>query len=474
MPKVARRAITTIALATLVTSVPLALQASAADAVQIDRVAGADRYATSVAISAKAERSPNGVVFLASGENFPDALAGSAVAAQLNAPVLLTRPGALPRDVAGELDRLDPREIVILGGQAAVSADVEKAAASYGPVRRIEGADRYDTASALADFGFPDTRTAYIASGTNFPDALSAAPAAAHRGAPVLLTRPDSLSPGAARVVNRLRDQPLRVVGGTGAVSGAVSSELATYSKELLRLQGRNRYATSAVISQEAFNAAGTVYLANGQNFPDALAGAPLAAKSKSPVLLVTKDLVSFEVCVEIGRLGPTRVVALGGEGAISAEALRAAAYCSTGVPRVVTPGEPGDPGAPGQPGTPAPPAGPGSSVDTLDRYQAETALATIMRTIPLADNARYNLADPLADDIGVLLEAAKRLQAAGAPASPQQAYYLAQVDFIVTKLTQASVYPAQAEPPYDEARAAIGTILPILNPILNTQHTLP
>jgi putative cell wall-binding protein len=67
------------------------------------------------------------VVFIATGGNFPDALAVGPAAIDAAGPVLLVSTTSLPKSVATELVRLNPDRVVILGGTAAVSAAVANA-----------------------------------------------------------------------------------------------------------------------------------------------------------------------------------------------------------------------------------------------------------------------------------------------------------------------------------------------------------
>ncbi len=89
-----------------------------------DRIGGSDRYESSVLISQEAFPDGADTVFLGSGEDFPDALAGGAAGGTLSAPVLLVTATSIPDVVTAELARLDPSLIVILGGETAVSAEV--------------------------------------------------------------------------------------------------------------------------------------------------------------------------------------------------------------------------------------------------------------------------------------------------------------------------------------------------------------
>ncbi len=191
-------------------------------------LAGADRYATSAAVSA-AVFPPSGAVpvaFVASGANFPDALAVAAVAGHLHAPVLLTTPTSLPASTRAELLRLAPPLVVVPGGTASVSAAVvDQIHALLGvPVTRLAGADRYATAAAVSAWAYPGgAPSVFLAAGTAFPDALSGAVAAGLAGVPVILTRPDTVPAAALTEVRRLAPTSLAVLGGTGAVSEGVA-----------------------------------------------------------------------------------------------------------------------------------------------------------------------------------------------------------------------------------------------------------
>lgn len=186
----------------------------------VQRIAGADRYGTTARVAATY---PSGVdrVFLASGENYPDSLAAAAVAGSEGAPLLLTRPGDIPGDVARELRRLDPHEVVVIGGEAAVSGPVAAAAASWsrsGESIRLSGADRYSTAAVVAaEFG--STTTGYVASGEEFPDALVVSALAARDDAPILLTARHFLPETSAQALRGLTPEGIVVAGGANVLS---------------------------------------------------------------------------------------------------------------------------------------------------------------------------------------------------------------------------------------------------------------
>ncbi len=115
------------------------------------RLAGPDRYATAVAIAQASFAAPVDAVFLASGEAFPDALAGGPAAAKLASPLLLTQHDRLPASVLTELQRLSPATVYLLGGTAAINSSVSDTLTGQGfTVSRLSGADRYATSAAIA------------------------------------------------------------------------------------------------------------------------------------------------------------------------------------------------------------------------------------------------------------------------------------------------------------------------------------
>ena len=128
------------------------------------------------------------MAFVATGESYPDALAGGPAAARLGGPILLTQKGTLPAATVSELRRLKPKRIVVLGGTGVVSAAVEKALRAHtsGEVSRLAGADRYSTAAAVsaAHFG-PGAPVAFVATGLDFPDALAGSAAGRVRPDPL-------------------------------------------------------------------------------------------------------------------------------------------------------------------------------------------------------------------------------------------------------------------------------------------------
>jgi putative cell wall-binding protein len=286
------------------------------------RHAGADRYATAAAVSAASFAPGVPVAYVATGANFPDALAGGAAAAVKGGPVLLVSAAGVPDATAAELDRLNPAQIVVLGGSGAINNDTKQALWQYtsGAVRRLAGASRYETAAAIsADTFAPGVPVAYVATGANFPDALAGTPPAGSQGGPVLLTTGSELPAAIAAELDRLNPGRIVILGAAGAVSNGVAAQLDAYtSGTVTRLSGSDRYATAVAVSRASFASADTVYVATGASFPDALAGGPVAGRDDVPLLLVPASSLPDSVRQELLRLGPSTVVVLGGTGVVS------------------------------------------------------------------------------------------------------------------------------------------------------------
>jgi putative cell wall-binding protein len=190
----------------------------------VERLAGDSRYETAARVSQRAFPSLEPLVYVATGADYPDALAGAAAAGRAGAPVLLVAPDRLPAATADELTRLQPQEVVVLGGPGAVSTRVEQQLAAYAPtVRRIAGEDRYATAAAIARAtpGRPDA--VLLATGRGFADALAGGPAAAAANAPVLLV-PGTCIPGPVHVEMKRHDYPpVTLLGGATVLTPEVA-----------------------------------------------------------------------------------------------------------------------------------------------------------------------------------------------------------------------------------------------------------
>jgi hypothetical protein len=203
------------------------------------RLGGADRYATACSAAGKAvgiARASGRTVdtaYLATGLDYPDALAVSPVSARTGRPVLLTQTNAVPASTLRSLKALGISKVVVLGGTGSVGAAVVSALRARGiEVTRIAGRDRYECAAAIADHGVGlgmSWNGLGIASGTGFADALSGGVTQGKAGSVLMLTRPDVVpSPVMGRVVTHVAEvgRPT-VYGGYGSISFSARQQIA-------------------------------------------------------------------------------------------------------------------------------------------------------------------------------------------------------------------------------------------------------
>lgn len=291
----------------------------------VSRIAGSDRYEASANISLAGHPDTAPTVYVATGANFPDALSAAAVAGDQDAPLLLTMRDHLPAQTIAELERLRPERIVVLGGDQSVGDRVFAQLNAIAPASRIGGADRYDASLNFIAESFRGRTSVvvYVATGANFPDALSAAASAASVSAPVLLvpgTAP-SLPTETRAAVRKLGATHLIVVGGPNSISPLIETELRSIAgvQEVTRVGGADRFEASDNINRQTFTApVHTAYLATGLNFPDALSGAALAGSTSSPLFVVKPNCVPEAVLTTMRQLEVEEVVLLGGENSLS------------------------------------------------------------------------------------------------------------------------------------------------------------
>lgn len=247
-----------------------------------NRIAGEDRIQTAVQISQANFLTGVDTVLLARSDDFPDALAGAPLAYKYHAPILLTEVTTLPDSVLQELKRLNPQKIILLGGTGAISTTVEAKLKSLATVQRIGGANRFATASGIAaELGM--LGEAVLVNGSNYPDAITMAAIAAQRGVPILLTEKNSLPPETDSTLKKYSVSRTEIIGGEGVVSSQILKSLPSP----IRYAGTDRYTTSVAVLQAYPPQGRLVYLATGENFPDALTGGVVAALNNSRIVLV-------------------------------------------------------------------------------------------------------------------------------------------------------------------------------------------
>ncbi|MDR3307457.1 MAG: cell wall-binding repeat-containing protein, partial [Coriobacteriales bacterium] len=244
---------------------------------------------------------------VATGENFPDALAATGLAGITDAPVVLTAPNALSTQAKDVIQALEPTTIYIVGGTSAIAPAVEtalkalvvdpnKVIRASGDARAATALDIYAKGKAAGTWG----TTAIIACGWSFADALSISPYAYAEKAPIFLA--DAQAGLDANTITTLKTAlaagtitKIIIVGGTAVVPDLVKTQLgyaASDNTTFTRQGGADRYETSALIANyiqdtSALLGFNQVAVATGQKFPDALAGGAFAGKVGTVLLLV-------------------------------------------------------------------------------------------------------------------------------------------------------------------------------------------
>ena len=260
----------------------------------VSRIAGADRYQTAIAISSKLAAGSAPAVVLATGDTFPDALAGVPLAKQVGGPLLLTPTAGPNAAVTAEIKRvLKPGGTVyVLGGTNAVSQPVVAALGSVN-VTRIGGADRYQTALKIAD-RLGDPGNVVLATGADYADALAAGPYAsdvfgadAAHPAAILLTDDTQLPADVKAYLAKAH--AVAAVGGQ-AVTAARTANVTLAPGASFR--GYDRYFTAAMVAA-TFQGEKTAGVATGENFADALTGAAYLARVGGPLVLTPTHLLA-------------------------------------------------------------------------------------------------------------------------------------------------------------------------------------
>lgn len=287
---------------------------------EFTRLMGADRYETSLKISQAGWLKADTVV-LSSGEDYPDALSAGPLAKEFQAPIILSNSKVLSSEIEQELNRLGTRNVIIVGGYASISKDIEdKLKAKDLNISRFGGKDRYETCMLIAQkVGIStDANGVVLVSGSGYADALSIASYAAAHGLPIILTEKDKLPDDFVEFVNKnskSNEPRVYIVGGTGVISKSVEDSIPF---EHQRFAGSDRYETNFEVLSNLNHDYSLSYFASGENFPDALSGSVLAALGKSSIVLVSPNM--REDIISTWRYNKKLFVMkliLGGEGAV-------------------------------------------------------------------------------------------------------------------------------------------------------------
>ncbi|MGC7871943.1 cell wall-binding repeat-containing protein [Desulfosporosinus sp. SYSU MS00001] len=182
---------------------------------------------------------------------------------------------------------------------------------------RIYGTTLYDTAIEISKAGWDQAPVAVLATGQNFPDALTGSVLAHKVNGPLLLTESDHLDPAVLSELERLGTKNVYLLGGTVALSSSIEQTLRDQGITPTRLAGTDQYGTAAAIAGVATPTSDQAFIVNGEHFPDALSISSYAAAHGIPILLTRPDSLPAETASALAQMGVRQVTLIGGTAVI-------------------------------------------------------------------------------------------------------------------------------------------------------------
>lgn len=297
----------------------------------VTRYGGANRYDTSQAVSI-ATASKNKPLFVATGADFPDALTAGPAVAKVGGSLMLAPTGGLTAAQITQIKKISPNLVYIVGGSGVVSEAVaNQLRTATGKVpQRVSGVNRYETSVAVYQKFFQNSSptTAFVATGRDYPDALSASAAGGALGMPVLLINGTAGRGFSTQFKNTLQTKKMKtlvVAGGSGVVTAGTVNSLKNQGFSVSRLGGINRYETNQAINnwvttKQPSTAVTGMWVATGADFPDALSGAVPAGKAGQRLVISRSTCLQSVVRQQITASNSkvSRVNLVGGTGVLT------------------------------------------------------------------------------------------------------------------------------------------------------------
>lgn len=274
----------------------------ASNGYNVKRIDGVNRYHTAMNIAESAFTKSNRAV-LVSGNNFADALTAGNLAD--HAPIFLAEKDAISQGTVNTMYALGVKEVVIIGGEKSVPKSVEERLKKENlKVIRIAGRNRYETSTKLAkQLKAKNKDNVVLANGEKFADALSAEPYAVQKKQTLVLTDGKTLP-------KDVKAQDVKAI-----IGGEKSVNIKGLDK-VQRISGKNRYETSLEVLKH-MNKTQSVVIADGRDYPDALAAAPYAVKKNTGILL-SDDTAIDKIKEYVDSQNISDITLIGGEKSIT------------------------------------------------------------------------------------------------------------------------------------------------------------
>lgn len=297
--------------------------AQAESGINAERIFGSNRYETALKITGRFYDKETDSVILATGKNFPDALAASTLSKQAKAPILLVDgdKGRLPDELGKAINKVNAKKVYLLGGPSAISKSIENQLDEMGlQTIRMGGSNRYESAVLINQEVLGEEKTIdnlILASGKDFVDALSASYLIQNDHSIILLNEKNGLTKENKEFIQDKDINRIILVGGKNVLNDKVEKDIKQYAKETVRIAGANRFETARKIAEFLPVKNNMVFYASAYSFPDALLVGSLSSEYNAPILLGSKKSDSPESLAFIKAHGINKIYLIGGEGVL-------------------------------------------------------------------------------------------------------------------------------------------------------------
>ncbi|WP_102814493.1 N-acetylmuramoyl-L-alanine amidase [Clostridioides difficile] len=289
----------------------------------ITELTGSDRYETAVKISKEGWKNGSDKVVIINGDVSIDGIISTPLATTYNAPILLVEKNNVPNSVKSELKRLNPKDIIIIGDENAISKTTANQIKSTvnASQTRLKGSNRYETSLLIAkeiDKNH-DVEKVYITNANGGEvDALTIAAKAGQDKQPIILTDKDSITDNTYKWLKSEDLQNAYFIGGPQMISTNVINKVNGITKDSVtnnRVYGEDRHETNANVIKKFYtdDELEAVLVAKSDVLVDALAAGPLAANLKSPILITPKTYVSAYHKENLEAKSANKVYKIGG-----------------------------------------------------------------------------------------------------------------------------------------------------------------
>ena len=289
----------------------------------ITELTGSDRYETAVKISKEGWKNGSDKVVIINGDVSIDGIISTPLATTYNAPILLVEKNNVPNSVKSELKRLNPRDVIIIGDENAISKTTANQIKSTvnASQTRLKGSNRYETSLLIAkeiDKNH-DVEKVYITNANGGEvDALTIAAKAGQDKQPIILTDKNSITDNTYKWLKSEDLQNAYFIGGPQMISTNVINKVNGITKDSVtnnRVYGADRHETNANVIKKFYtdDELEAVLVAKSDVLVDALAAGPLAANLKSPILITPKTYVSAYHKENLEAKSANKVYKIGG-----------------------------------------------------------------------------------------------------------------------------------------------------------------